>query len=273
MTKPVVLEFASPVSGTYPLWYDPSYWYSSTRTYVDIRQQIKALAITLKAYKEMIFDSAAFLGGALALLFFSLRNPDHTAPRILWWQIAWPLAAFTMYALVTVENRYVGAFYILFWLASYGALTTRVDRTVTQAVLATVLVTAMIPFTAHLAMIGGGAAKDLIRRTPPDYQIEGQGLIGVGLQSGDRLAVVGYAHNCYYARYAHLRVVAQIPDSHEFWQLSALELKSVEERLASIGVRAVVASNRPETSAPAGWKDVKLPDSSRFSILLLPAVP
>jgi hypothetical protein len=83
------------------------------------------------------------------------------------------------------------------------------------------------------------------------------------------LAIVGYAYNCYYARYDGLRIVAQIPDANEFWHLSTPELKVVGERLASIGVRAVVASNRPDTTTLAGWKDVKISDSSRLSVLLL----
>jgi len=64
-------------------------------------------------------------------------------------------------------------------------------------------------------------------------------------------------------------VVAQIPDAREFWHLSAPELKSLAERLASIGVKAVVASNRPDASASADWKDVKVSDSVRLTVLLL----
>ena len=48
-----------------------------------------------------------------------------------------------------------------------------------------------------------------------------------------------------------------------------LELKLAADRLASIGVRAVVAWNRPDTSAFADWKDAKVSDSSRLSVLRL----
>jgi hypothetical protein len=50
---------------------------------------------------------------------------------------------------------------------------------------------------------------------------------------------------------------------------SFLQLKAVAERLTRIGVKAVVAKNRPPNSTLANWRDVKVSDSERFSILLL----
>jgi len=97
----------------------------------------------------------------------------------------------------------------------------------------------------------------------------GRSLRDLGLQGGDQVAVVGYAYSCYYARYDRLQIAAQIPDSRGFWQLSAAESESMEKRLASIGVKAIVARNRPETSASSGWKDVWRSGSSRLSVLLL----
>ena len=84
------------------------------------------------------------------------------------------------------------------------------------------------------------------------------------------MAIVGEAYDAYYARFARLRVVVEIPDPHEFWHLSTPELESVAERLALIGVKAVVASTRPDTSVSAYWNDIKVSDSVRFSVMLLP---
>jgi len=44
----------------------------------------------------------------------------------------------------------------------------------------------------------------------------------------------------------------------------------VAEHLAQIGVKALVAENRPAHSAQANWRDVKVVGSDRFSILPLP---
>jgi hypothetical protein len=163
----------------------------------------------------------------------------------------------------------LGAFFVLFWLALYQALMFRADRWVTMAVCATVVAAVMIPFTADLAIVSVRIARDLIHPRQPGYQTIALAMRNLGLANGDRLAVVGFGKDCYYARCARLRVVAQIPDKREFWNLSASELKSVTERLASIGVKAVVAWDRPNTSAHADWTDVKASDSV-LSVLLVP---
>lgn len=270
LTAPLTLEFASPIKGTYPLWYDPSYWYAGTKVRFDVRQQIAALKRTLRDYINIVSDTMPFISGAIVLFLLSLNEKVYPAvPRVSWWQLAWPLAACSMYALVHVESRYVGPFFVLFWLAVYRVLMFRGNRQVAVAVCATVLVAAMVSVTYNLAKASVRIAEDVVHPRPPEYQIAALGLRDLGLQNGDRLAIVGYAYDCYYARYDRLRVVAQIPDAPEFWRLSTPELKSLAERLTSIGVKAVVVSNRPDASAVAGWKDVKVSDSVRLSVLLL----
>jgi hypothetical protein len=271
LRKPVTLEFTSPIGGTYPLGYEPSYWYAGTKARFDLRQQIAALRETLRTYRDMVFGSAgAFISGAIVLWWLTLHEKVHPiVPRSLWWQLAWPLAAFSMYAFVHVEDRFVGAFFVLLWLAVYGTLMCGVDRRVTVAVLATVLCTVMVPFSAKLAMQSARIARDVVHPRSPEYQTAALGLGALGLRNGDHLAIVGYANNCYYARFARLRVVAQIPNTQEFWRLSTPELKVVAQRLTSIGVKAVVASNGPDAPALADWKDVKVSDSLRLRVLLL----
>src|SRR5205814_2210161 len=102
------------------------------------------------------------------------------------------------------------------------------------------------PLIVQIAVTGVGVARDAIHPSRPEYQTAALGLRELGLQDGDRLAVVGYAYNCYYARCARLRIVAQISDPNELSSLSAAELRAVGERLASIRVKALVAWNRPE---------------------------
>jgi hypothetical protein len=270
LTAPVVLEFASPVPGTYPLWYDPSYWYAAATARLDLRGQVAALKESLDSYKAIVFDSVAFVSGLAALCLFAFLDGRRPAlPRGSWWLALWPLAAFAMYALVHVEGRFVGSFLILFLLPLYRALIRGVERRIALAVSATVLGTVMLPFLVHLAVDSAGIARDLARPRPPEYRIAANALTKLGLHAGDRLAAVGFAYNCYYARCARLRVVAQIPDSTQFWRLPAPEAKIVAERLASIGVKAIVAWNRPPDMPPAGWKDFAISDSARMSVLLL----
>ena len=295
MEKPLVLEFDSPIKGTSPLWYDPSYWYAGAQVRFNLRQQIVALKNTFfdyirsddPNYRDMLPQTAAFFSGAVVLcILIAFEKRFSNLPLRESWLLIWPLTAMSMYALVHVESRYVAGFSVLLWLTIYGTLMFRLTTRVAAAVCATVAGTAMIVLMVDMGIASGRIVKDLVQSTPPDYQTIAVGLRNLGVQSGDRLAVVGYEDIFvpYYARYARLRVVAEITSKDEFWNLSTPELKSVEERLASIGVKAIVATsgkehgeplreNRPEFSALPNWREVKVSDSVRCSVLLLSEPP
>jgi hypothetical protein len=273
MEKPLVLEFGSPVPGTFPLWYDPSYWYAGAQVRFDPRKQIAMLKGPLAEYKRIFAQTSVLFAGALVLGILAVREKRFS--RFSWrpyWLLIWPLAALLMYALIHVESRYVAVFFVLLWLAVYGALMARVNRLAAIAICATVAVTMMIPFTAHVAAGSGRILKDLLRSTPPDYEAVAAGLRDAGVHSGDRLAVVGWdtAYYAYYARYERAHIVAEIPSADEFWNLSAAELQAVTEHLTQIGVKALVAANRPAHSIQPNWRDVKVVGPDRFSILQLP---
>jgi len=274
--SPLIIEFASPVSGTYPLWDDPSYWYAGSTTRFNLRQQLGAMKITLQSYENILLLTAAFVAGAVVLFLWCLHeNVLPVLPRHVWWQVAWPIVACSMYALVHVDNRYVSPFLVLLSLTIYGVLTLRLKDQRTWPLLATCICTVMLTFTANPFAAAARALRDEIRPgQPDDNQMIADRLRNLGLQNGDCLALVGSAFYPpeafpYYARIDRLRVVAEVPDENEFWRLSTPELESVEDRLASIGVRAVVAINRPDFVAKANWRDVTLDRGVRFNILLL----
>jgi hypothetical protein len=50
-----------------------------------------------------------------------------------------------------------------------------------------------------------------------------------------------------------MRVVSQIINGDDVWKLSAADAKRVEDRFASIGVKALIAVDRPATNQEAGW--------------------
>jgi hypothetical protein len=272
LQTPVTLDFRSLGKGTYPVWYDPSFWYARSTVRLDPARQIRELRENLGLYRDIALDTVAFIVGGLVLCALLLRERRHlTVHRNTWWQVAWPLAAFSMYAFVHVERRFLGAFFVLLWLAIYSALTSKLSRSTATIVCWAVIVTVMLPFTARTVRTMVHIPTDFAHPKTLNYEAIGRSLGDLGLQSGDRLAIVGYAYDCYYARYDRLRIVAQIPDARGFWQLSAAESEAMEKRLASVGVKAIVARNRPETSRSSSWKDVWGSGSSRLSVLLLPS--
>ena len=64
--SPAAFEFATPIAGSYPPWYDPSYWHAGIKIRFDVLQQINVLV------KNLVFAWNTFLAalvfGYLALL-------------------------------------------------------------------------------------------------------------------------------------------------------------------------------------------------------------
>ncbi len=264
MERPLVLEFASPVKGTYPLWYDPSYWYAGARASFDLRKQIAALGVAWQCFAGILSQAEVFLFGALVL--YALTCAERLRPVFppsQWPLLVWPLAAFLMYGLVAVEKRYLAPFLVLLCFSIYAVPMLQAKRRALAAVCSVLVSTTMITIAAHVA----AASANVTSR--PGYQTTGAELRSLGLRDGDGLAVVGYGFDPYYARYAGLREVAQIPDQTGFWRLTVREMSAVEQHLASLGLKAVVAQNRPCASAAAGWIDLGVFGSQRLSVLLL----
>src|SRR5229473_2442473 len=69
--NPQVLEFATPIAGTYPLWYDPAYWYEGAKARFNASQQIAALKRSLQFYVG-VFNDLKYPIAGLAVL--SMRS-------------------------------------------------------------------------------------------------------------------------------------------------------------------------------------------------------
>ncbi|HJZ64163.1 MAG TPA: hypothetical protein VKD70_07590 [Candidatus Acidoferrum sp.] len=286
LSKPIIMEFATPVRGTNPLGYDPSYWFAGARPHFDPRQQLATIKVNVRLYVEFFSQMVMIVSGALMLYLLiprgSLRLPDN----MFWWFTLWPTAACCIYALVHVEARFLPGFLALFWLALYFFLLQAVDTPARTAVLGTVLFSLLIPTIGHIAKLRASGAAD-----KPEYIRVGDALRGAGIGPGDSIAVAGgrtyetggrvyresSAWDAYYARYVGARVIAAIVDANdgidmpqrqapEFWHLDPEDLSRVKDLLAGIGVKAIVALDRPDDSTPADWRQV---NGTPYSILVL----
>jgi hypothetical protein len=267
MEKPLILEFGSPITGTYPLWYDPCYWNEGANPRFDLRQQLVALKENLLRYGHAFVEMASLFAGLLVLGVLRRRAPTTAKPEWRWyWLLLWPVAAAAMYACVHVEYRFLGAFFVLFWLAAYRVMLSGMQRTTETAVLATVLCSLIIS-TIGGAVLSHHYQIDDPKR--PDYLIIADGLKKLGIKQGDELATVGDAFEAYYARPAGIRIVAQIPEADEFWTLSAAETEKAKEALGRIGVKALLAKESPHGFGH-GWQEISGTRLNHVKVLLLP---
>lgn len=114
---PPIYEFGSPIGGTYPISYDPSYWYDGVVINFDLRQQVNRLISSSLFYFDLFFkQQGALMISVLLLYLLGSWNRLQLKEIIQRWGLTIPaLAAFCMYALVLVAGRYIGVFIVLFW--------------------------------------------------------------------------------------------------------------------------------------------------------------
>lgn len=259
--NPQVLEFATPIAGTYPLWYDPAYWYEGAKARFNAAQQMAALRRSLQFYTG-IFDDLKYPIVCLAILSaFALWR--RSSPNWIYlWFIIWSVGILFMYALEFTEYRYVAPFLIVFWLAAYGTVLKR-DRTpewiVLLAIAGMLLVPRITQATSQYRMLSGPRGEF-------EHTVVARNLAAMGIRGGDQIATVGAPFVDFYARIARLRVIAQISDGALFWKLPPQQAEAVENALVKTGARALVAGDRPPAFQAHSWQQVP---GTRFSILRL----
>ena len=261
--NPPAYEFATPLIGTYPPWYDPSYWYDGVQMRWDPLTQFRIayrylpLLVTLLAPLLLVVVSSVVATGALNRCRW--RDIDH----------GWPLivlggAGLAMYATIFLETRYIAAFVVMLW---FGVL---------------LLLGPFVP-SAWRRGLFFGAAVVLLLETIPSLTPKIQALslnyrnqhwedavfvLRSGVRAGDSIAVIGDGMFAYWARLARVRVVAEIPSaaSTEFWATPPDGKRRVLEKLRGAGAVALVASGVPAGGGAEHWR---VHDNGRVSVLSL----
>jgi len=268
--NPPVYEFNGPIEGTYPVWYDPSYWNDGIKPRFDLGQQMRKIAVNVKfmyslllnlhvlqLYREkQIFKlfSPLLLLVWLAWLFRSRRLAFAQA-RPVWLLLGFAAAALAMYSLVYCEPRHLAPFVVLLFLGMFALLRpSREDRRLFDGA------TLAIVLAALAVTVGSG----LISAQPPkvDDWAVASALRDLGVSPGTQIASVEYSNhaNVKWARLARARIVAEVytdafaPRGY-FWKLNADSQAGALQSFREAGAQFAVASDLPSAiSLPAGWE-------------------
>lgn len=261
MRDPEVLEFRQPIGGTYPLWYDPAYWYAGAKVHFDLQKQLAALRLNLHFYKKHLAELRYPILGLIVLL--GLGVVARTKPSVTeCWFVLWPAAVLIMYALLFTEYRYVAPWFTLLWVSVCSAVLARngtTERLLLVLLAGLILAPRLVEFqdTYRNPSPPPGAAGNVVM---PHH------LHQMGIRAGDPIATVGQAFDHHYARIARVHVVAQVTDAAAFWSLPPDTAVAVERAIASTGAKVLVGSSRPSEFQPESWSAVP---GTAFSILLL----
>ena len=210
---PPVFEFATPIAGTYPPWFDPAYWNEGIRPHFDLRNQLKILVQSARIYLELFVKGG--LAPVILVFFFVLVQRSERRWWLgqigkAWFLLAPALAGMAMFAPVHVEMRYIGSFVFVFWMALFAAI--RVPDAPAASRLARVLIA--IPAVSLLAISLLYTASFLRRDSKQVYdtnQRVAQWLTANSIQPGDEVALIGFGREAYWAQLARVRIVAMLP--------------------------------------------------------------
>lgn len=267
-THPLAFEYATPVSGTQPIWYDPTYWYEGMQSYVSLRNLERAVMRNLGIYAEIFVHAQIEIFGLVLLIFWSghgrLRRFYLHLPLI-----AAAIAPFVMFALAAkTEARFIGGFLTIIFCATLA--TVRLSsapelRRYSLVVVALVSVWLALAITASSAL---NLVEQRFGRRHPQYQIAQQ-LHALGLNPGDRVATIGPGFASYWARLARAHIVAEVPFGHEpeFWLASPAEQDVLLSKFRALNIKMVVANDVSGGGGGQGcWQP--LSDGGTYVLLL-----
>jgi hypothetical protein len=250
---PAVYEFATPVPGTYPPHYDPSYWNAGLKPHFNLRDQRRAIITgSYVVYETVLLPQSAVIAVAF----------------LRYWHLSIPaIAALGMYALVTVEARYVAGFVIVLWAAVLSAIRLPDSMLWHRMQKVSVLI-------AVIALLSLAMEKVALRmyewnqRSTNIWWIVADDLHRAGLDEGDKVASLGSGYNAYWARLARLKLVAEIQSSDvtSFWAASEQTKSEIFAACERAGAKAMVTREAPSAGPGPDW--IKLGTTGYYVHLL-----
>lgn len=255
---PTIFEFAAPIGGSYPPWYDPSYWYDGIVTKIRLGNQLRAVRYTIEEYVGIVAYMGGLLVGFLGTALLARQHGPVWRDALRNWVVWVPaLAALGLYGLVYVESRYVAGFFVLVWVALFAGL--RLPRTeVAQLQIKYLTIATVLMLSVGIAWLAGRSAYRAVHPEPFVNLLVAEGLHNEGIRPGDAVASIGDSLNGYWAHLAGARIVAEIPltEIAGFAEADANRQIKVMSVFSRVGAKAVVIDRTPPANAPAGWQRI-----------------
>jgi hypothetical protein len=280
--QPATFEFASPLGGTYPVWYDPSYWYEGANPRYSVADFARVVTRNVRNEIQLLLLG---LNGSIVATLLMLHlvggiRKSAAAVASLWFLLIPVAGALALYALRHIEPRFLGGFLVVAVLCLYVSVdlgNTREARRLLASAAIVMLLMFLSPIgpasipknltTLDELFAAWGAASN------PSEEVV-RGLRAMGLQPGDRIASLEYGNcairieRCVGATtWAHLgrfRIVAEVNYSRElpatagddFWDAQPQQQQGVLRAMAAAGARAVVSLEPPRGTGAIGWEAV-----------------
>jgi 4-amino-4-deoxy-L-arabinose transferase-like glycosyltransferase len=278
--SPAVYEFGEPIGGTYPIGLDPSYWYEGITAPITLKRLTSPLLASGSYYLELFLHRQGALFACVLILYVMGQDRKRVFAEILrQWALVIPaIMAFGLYALVLVEDRYVGVFVLLLWtdilanirvpeMPNGNAWLNTFCLVAAFGLLANIILFNLDGFTRLNPSLNARFVESSAPAAAP--MAVAQSLHELGIQGGDKVGVIGYAYDSYWARLARVKIVTEMldADAEELWRGDHALQQNVLGAFANAGVRAVVAEYVPQHANVSNWHQV---GDSSFYIYVFP---
>jgi len=272
LQEPAVYEFGSPVGGTYPHWFDPSYWYDGLAPRFDLFRHTKNMLWRPYLYSFFLFA----LHGSLVIGLFTLFYMSERGRPVIkdvgssWFLLVPALAGFALYMQVYVETRFIGSFVTLLVLGLFSSVRLP-DSLESRRLVACVMIIIVAMFGLTVGPSSARAAYTSVREitrgrdaAPNVYWQVAEELKRMGLQPGDKVASLNYSNNdnVYWSRLAKVQIVAEMfsdayrKDEDDFWKADGVVRARIIETFAKAGANIVVAYDVPPWATAEGWRRI-----------------
>lgn len=269
LDSPAVYEFAAPIGGTYPPWYDPSYWHDGVRNHFEPAGQIAAIRRTAEAYFRIFYHwQGGLIVAVVGLYLLGSRG------TIRWRHLAGyafllvpVVIGLLMYVPLHVSFRYVGSMIVVLWLVLLSGVVLPDSPWMRKAALC--LTSAAM---ANLGLLivywcvtptgdGAGDYTGLRDYGRPHTQWHiADRLNRMGIGPGTQIAFIGEPLFAYWARLARVRIVADVParfgDAALFRTTYPFVKDKVFAALENTPAQFVVVERPPPSVAAAGWRRI-----------------
>lgn len=263
LNYPEVFEFATPIAGTYPVWYDPFYWWAGVDTTLHPVRQIAAFSHNLgRIANYLLRDLGALTTVALMTFFLGDRIRDSSRNLIKFWPILIPVTAvFLMYAAVVWMPRYTTGV----MLAGFGALIVSTSIAEEKKQIVVLRASSLLLGVAVTVMVLQSMYQNRHDSEHWKQQVEvAEQLRATGIEPGEHMAIIGMGQDeSDWARLDRAQIVAEVTRTPEtgdsiaaFWNGSPEVQATVLKALKSTGAIAVVSAIPPRATA-SGWVPLK----------------
>jgi hypothetical protein len=283
-----VFEFAEPVGGFYPPWYDPSYWYAGIQPHLKVKEQLRVFGLNLRTMLIFLATTPAFLIWLFAMAMSRGRGLKWSGwPRVYWALLIPTIAGVAMYCLVFIDKRYIAGFFAVIWVTLLCGVKLPGDWFGKHADLAA-RAACLLFAVAVMAWLRPAiimTVRDIAARREGEMNVSwmmAHRFAELGLKPGDRVAYVGTGISADWVRLADAKIVAEVPvkwerpasllymvDQNEeyplrFFQLDEAAREKVYRAFESAGAVMAVTGRVPSGGIAGDWQRLLDPKDPRY---------